>query len=56
VGLHRHAGAAAEQFFTERGGAATVAAYRAAFVPVQAHVSPEPPTAKASSRSVVPSR
>jgi len=50
------AGAAAEQFFTERDGAATVAAYRAAFVPVQAHASPEPPTAKASSRSVVPSR
>ncbi|MDH4334355.1 MAG: AAA family ATPase [Chloroflexota bacterium] len=30
------AGAAAERFFTERGGAATVATYRAAFVPVQA--------------------
>jgi class 3 adenylate cyclase/predicted ATPase len=29
------AGAAAERFFSERGGAATVAAYRAAFVPVQ---------------------
>jgi hypothetical protein len=34
------AGTAAEQFFTERGGAAMVAAYRAAFVPVQEASAP----------------
>ncbi len=50
------AGAAAEQFFTERGGAATVATYRAAFVPVQAVTPPEPNRSGASSRSAVPSR
>jgi predicted ATPase/class 3 adenylate cyclase len=51
------AGAAAEQFFTERGGAATVATYRAAFVPVQASEPTEPvPGRQAPSRSAVPSR
>jgi len=49
------AAAAGEQFMTERGGAAAVAAYRAAFVPVDAAQSVTPMMKTATTASKVPS-